>query len=940
MRKDKRSMNKLEQLREHGQSIWYDNIQRELIRDGGLAALVDKGVLGMTSNPTIFERAITRSDAYDLPLLRLALESDTPEQIYEALVMEDIRDAAEILRPVFDRTDGEDGYVSLEVRPTLADDTAGTIEEAKRLFSGIGAPNLMIKVPATEAGIPAIRALIGQGINVNVTLIFSPQNYREVAQAYIDGLEDLIARDGDPRSVSSVASFFVSRIDTAVDRLLDQKGKAELRGKAGIANSKVAYQIFREVFSGERWEKLMSQGARVQRPLWASTSTKDDRYPDTMYVDALIGPETVNTIPPATLDLFLDHGTISDSLLDEPAEAQSMLERLSTAGVDLAKVAADLQAQGVRAFTSSYTSLLSAIETKSSKLIRFRQALNPPAGDYEQVLQKSLEELKNESLLQRVWDHDYTLWKPDPKEITNRLGWLDLPTNMQGELARLHALADEVSEEGFTHAILLGMGGSSLAPDVFMRTFGAAAGYLQLTVLDSTHPDEIRAVLDSIPLAHTLFIVSTKSGKTVETLSLFRLMYNRVMALDGSNTAGSHFIGVTDPDSPLVKLAHEHGFRELFLNDPNIGGRYSALSFFGLVPAASIGADIDELLARARLAAVACDPALGIGGNPAASLGALMGELALAGKDKLTFVLDPELESFADWLEQLLAESTGKEGKGILPVAGEALLTPDRYRQDRLFAWIHARGSSHNAAEVEALRSSGQPVVEMQYEDKKDLGGLMFIWELATAIAGERLGINPFNQPNVEAAKIRAREMVAAYEKQGELPDEDPAAEFDGIKIFADGDISDLVKGLQSSMEVLHKFLEAAPDDAYIALQAYLQPGDETIAALQQLRTVIQRQTRRAVTLGIGPRFLHSTGQLHKGDAGHGMFVQFSDEKLEDLPIPRLAGSEESEISFGVLIDAQVRGDFQALRDRDRRVLRMRLSQPVPDKLKQLTDSF
>ncbi|MEJ2013496.1 MAG: hypothetical protein P8X64_14890 [Anaerolineales bacterium] len=581
-----------------------------------------------------------------------------------------------------------------------------------------------------------------------------------------------------------------------------------------------------------------------------------------------------------------------------------------------------------------------AIEAKSTKLLHMRQVLHLSVGDYEQVVRQALQEFEVENLLARIQDHDHTLWKPDPKEITNRLGWIDLPRNMQDELSRLHALADQVRQAGFTHAVLLGMGGSSLAPDVFMRTFGAKAGYLQLTVLDSTHPDEIREVLDSIPLEHTLFIVSTKSGKTVETLSLFRTMYNRVLALDLSDQPGSHFIGVTDPDSPLEKLADEYGFRELFLNDPNIGGRYSALSFFGLVPAALIGADINELLNRANLAAVACDPALGVAGNPAASLGALMGELALTGRDKLTFVLDPELESFADWLEQLLAESTGKEGKGILPVAGEALLPPDRYRQDRLFTWIHARGSSHAASGIEALRSSGQPIVEMYFDDREDLGGLMFIWELATAIAGERLGINPFNQPNVEAAKVRAREMVAAYEKEGKLPHEDPIAEYDGIKIFADDESNNSIKGQASATDALRRFLEAAPDDAYIALQAYLQPDDETLAALQQLRTLLQRLTRRAVTLGIGPRFLHSTGQLHKGDAGHGMFVQFSDEKLEDLPIPEKAGSDKSEITFGVLIDAQVRGDFQALRDRGRRVLRLRLSQPVHEKLSQLLGSF
>ena len=933
-------LDKLERLREHGQSIWYDNIQRLLIENGGLEELVAQGVRGLTSNPSIFERAIAGSDDYDLPLLRLALLEQSTLQIYEALVLEDIRDAAEILRPVYEDSQGLDGYVSLEVAPTLAHDTEGTIREAVHLFEAIGAPNVMIKVPATEEGIPAIADLIGQGINVNVTLIFGLSNYRQVANAYIEGLEHLIASGGDPKSVASVASFFVSRVDTMVDRTLDQKGIDGLRGKAGIANSKLAYQAFRALFSGDRWDELSVLGGRPQRPLWASTSTKDPRYPDTMYVEGLIGPETVNTVPPATLDHFIDHGEVAETLSADPEAAQAVLRQLEEAGVDMAEVTRTLQQEGVRAFTESYEKLLDAIAAKSRRLMQLRRGIKLEIGDSMEKVESAVSRFEADSTLRRIWDHDYTVWKPAPDEITNRLGWLDLPKNMRAELQRLRQFADQAVQDGFTHAVLLGMGGSSLAPDVFQRTFGTAPGFLQLTVLDSTHPDEIQQVMEEISFEHTLFIVSTKSGSTVETLSLFRTMFNRVQQLAGKEIAGSHFVGVTDPGSPLEAIARKLNFRDVFLNDPNIGGRYSALSFFGLVPAALIGLDLDKLLSRARSAEVVCHPDLPAAGNPAAQLGVLMGELALAGRDKLTLVIGSPLQSFADWLEQLLAESTGKEGKGILPVAGEALLSPDRYRQDRLFVWIRTPGDAEHASELELLRASDQPVVEMSFEDTYDLGALMFIWELATAIAGERMGINPFNQPNVESAKIRAREMVAAYEKSGKLPEETPVAEFDGVEVYAAETNSSDITHVKSTLAAVEAFLAEANEDAYVSLQAYLQPTEGTRRALQALRTNIQERTRRAVTLGFGPRFLHSTGQLHKGDAGHGMFIQVSGDKHTDIAIPEEAGSEESEITFGVLIDAQVRGDFQALIEGNRAVLRLHLSEPVEERLRQLAESF
>jgi transaldolase/glucose-6-phosphate isomerase len=600
-------MTKLHQLTDLGQAIWLDYIRRSFITSGDLQALIDEGLRGVTSNPTIFEKAIAGSTDYDDALYRLVEEGKTVEEIYEALVLDDIRRAADLLRPVYDQTDGADGYVSLEVSPTLAHDTKGTVVEARRFFAALDRPNVMIKVPATPAGIPAIEILIGEGINVNVTLMFSLAHYEAVAEAYIAGLEKLAADGGDLSKVASVASFFVSRVDTAVDRALEAIGTPQavaLQGKIAIANAKVAYARFKEVFSGQRWERLAAQGARVQRPLWASTSAKNPLYPDTLYVDGLIGPDTVNTVPPATLNAFRDHGTVALTLEAGLEEARAQLAQL---GADLDAITQKLQDDGVAAFAKSFESLMATIAEKREQLLVGWQYQTASLGSYQAVVDDALAELRNNRGMARIWAHDHTVWKPEPTEITNRLGWLHTAEVMLENVPRLEDLAEAVRADGYTHALLLGMGGSSLAPEVFRKTFGVKEGYLDLAVLDSTDPGAVLGHAERLDLACTLFIVATKSGTTVETLSFFKFFYNRVAATVGADRAGEHFIAITDPGSKLADLAQRYGFRTTFLNDPNIGGRYSALSYFGLVPAVLVGVDVGRLLDRALAVASGCE---------------------------------------------------------------------------------------------------------------------------------------------------------------------------------------------------------------------------------------------------------------------------------------------------------------------------------------------
>jgi transaldolase/glucose-6-phosphate isomerase len=900
-------VSKLDTLAQLGQAVWLDYIRRAFIDSGELQALVEEGLRGVTSNPTIFEKAIAGSADYDQDLKRLVAEGKPIAEVYEALVLEDIARAADILRPVYERTGGLDGYVSLEVSPALAHATEATVAEGKRLFESLGRPNVMIKVPATSQGIPAIRRLIGAGINVNVTLLFSVGHYEAVAEAYLGGLETLASSGGDLARVASVASFFVSRVDTAVDTILAELGEEQLQGTIAVANAKVAYNRFTELFSGPRWESLAEQGARVQRVLWASTGTKNPLYSDTLYVDELIGEHTVNTMPPGTLNAFRDHGSAALAVQAGLPEARSHLERLGELGVELEAITQKLQDDGVASFSSSFENLMASIAEKRQRLSSGWRGLQESLGAYQAPFDRGLAETVEQGIIGRIWHHDHSVWKPEPTEITNRLGWLHSAGTVGEDLSPLTGFVEQLRGEGYRQALLLGMGGSSLAPEVFSQTFGTQEGYLELSILDSTDPQAVLAAAEALDLSRTLFLVSTKSGGTVETLSFFKFFYNRVAAAVGGHKAGEHFVAITDPGSKLADLAKEYGFRATFLNDPNIGGRYSALSYFGLVPAALIGMDVQLLLDRALEASSnseSCNCPRD-GDNLGGRLGVILGELAKAGRDKLTIHTSEALRSFGDWVEQLIAESTGKEGRGIVPIIGEPLGPPEVYGSDRLFVYLAVEGQDGQAAALSELEQAGHPVVRLNLKDLYDLGGQFFLWELATAVAGYRLGINPFDQPNVESAKIKAREMVAAFQSSGTLPQDEAAP---------------------PRAEELQRFLsQSAPGD-YVALQAYLQPTQATTAALQQLRGKLRDRLKVATTLGYGPRFLHSTGQLHKGDGGRGLFVQFTCDAPKDVAIPDTAGSADSSISFGTLKTAQALGDKAALADNGRRVIRFHLS--------------
>jgi glucose-6-phosphate isomerase len=552
---------------------------------------------------------------------------------------------------------------------------------------------------------------------------------------------------------------------------------------------------------------------------------------------------------------------------------------------------------------------------------------------YSDYFDKTFKELKSKRIVERIWEKDYTVWSNDPAEITNRLGWLFSPEATRKSLDEINEFAEEIKKEGFAKILLLGMGGSSLAPEVFSLTFGSKKGHPELFVLDSTDPDAVYEFDKNLSGEKTLFIVSTKSGGTVETFSFMKYFYNRTLSRIGKEETGKRFIAITDPGSGLEKTAKELNFRKIFLNDPDIGGRYSALSLFGIVPAALIGVDTDELLKRAS----ACS-ALSKGSDSAAGkLGSAIGELANRGRDKLTFIISPAITYFGAWIEQLIAESTGKNGKGILPVDGESLLPPEFYSDDRVFVHIHLKDDNNDSEKIKMLSEAGHPVIEIILNDVYDLGEQFFLWEMATSVAGWRLGIQPFDQPNVESAKVLARHIVKEFNEKGKLPEINPAITDKNISVYGDINGNSIEQALINFLGTVN--LIQKPGN-YISLQAYLKPDNETTSALQELRTSIQKKYKAAVTTGYGPRFLHSTGQLHKGDAGNGIFIQFISSSQNDLPIPDNPGEDNSSISFGVLKKAQALGDGQALLDNNRKVLLFNFTGDVITGIKRLTKAL
>jgi transaldolase/glucose-6-phosphate isomerase len=927
-------MNPLKQLEACGQSPWLDFLKRSLIETGQLKTLIERdGVKGITSNPSIFEKAIGESDEYKEALKQFQAQGDHGiSGIYEHLAIADIQAAADVLRPVYDKTQGRDGYISLECSPYLANDTDATIVEAQRLWKAVDRANLMVKVPATPAGIPAVRHLIGRGLNINITLLFAVSVYEQVVEAYIAGLEELQKAGGDVSKTGSVASIFVSRIDSSVDKRLDKLGDKKtagrLRGKAGIANAKVAYARYQALFAGPRWDSLAAAGARTQRLLWASTSTKSPNYKDTMYVEALIGRDTVDTIPPATMDAFRDHGKAEPDALEQDVQgARATLAALDNSGISLKQVTDELVVEGVQQFADSFDKLFGVIANQRRVLQdgeRVRQEIRLGSSEIKAAVDAEMEAWRAGGRIRRLWAGDISLWSGTDEN--KWLGWLGIVEQELADVARLNNFAKDVKQKAFSDVVLLGMGGSSLGPEVFGDTFGRQAGWPRFHMLDSTDPAQITSIDGAVNLAKTMFIVSSKSGSTLEPNIFLDYFLDRVAKLRGKEKVGEHFVAVTDPGSSLDRRAQKLGFAHVFHGVPSIGGRYSVLSKFGLVPAAAMGLDVKRLLETTQPMQRACAADVPPSENPGVQLGIAMGVAAARfGRDKVTIIASPGIADLGAWLEQLLAESTGKQERGLIPLADEPLATPNRYGSDRFFAYLELE-RQHDPSQrdaVAALEKAGHPVVRIGVKDAWHIGQEFFRWEIATAVAGSIIGINPFNQPDVEASKDKTRALTDDYEKSHRLPDETPVFRENGIALYADPRNAAAL-GRHNSLTGYLKSHFAQVDAGgtsgdYAVLLAYIERNDPHTRVLTAIRARIRDKTRAATCLGFGPRFQHSTGQAYKGGPNTGVFLQITCDDRKEIDVPGHA------YGFGVVKAAQARGDLGVLVERGRRALRVHL---------------
>jgi transaldolase/glucose-6-phosphate isomerase len=945
--------NPLKALLGFGQSVWLDYIRRSLISTGELKRLIEEdGLRGVTSNPSIFEKAITGSTDYTQTLEELEKRKDLDAKaIFDILAVKDIQEATDTFKQVYEETKRRDGYVSLEVSPYLAHKTQETLDEARRLWKLVGRPNTMIKVPGTKEGIPAFQQLISEGININVTLLFAQDVYERVAEAYIAGLEEFAKKGGDLSRMASVASFFVSRIDTLIDSQLEDKIKKttdpaqqqklpKLKGKVAIANAKLAYQSYKKIFSGPRWAALAARGAQTQRVLWASTSTKDPSFPDTYYVAELIGPDTVDTIPPATFDAFRDHGKPRASLEEDIPAARETMETLAQVGISMKEATDKLTEDGVKLFADAFDKLLAAVSKRTQKAApsAANNLTYQLPEDLGQNVKATLEDWKKNNKVKRLWARDASLWTN--KDEANWLGWLGIVEEQIAHDADFKKIAGEIHKEGFTHLVLLGMGGSSLCVEVFGKTFGKIDGYPEVHILDSTDPAQIRTLESKIDIAKTIFIVASKSGTTLEPNIFEQYFYEKVKQAVGPAEAGKRFIATTDPGSQMQKVAETLSFRRVFYGVPNIGGRYSALSNFGMIPAAIQGLDVPKFLDRAEEMVHACASVVPADENPGVILGSILGTLQKSGRDKITIFASPGISDLGAWLEQLLAESTGKEGKGLIPVDRESIGAPEVYGKDRVFAYVRLEDGADpkQDAGISTLEKAGQPVVRMQVANNYELGQEFFRWEIATAVAGSIIGINAFNQPDVEASKIETRKLTDEYEKTGSLPQETPFYEEKGVKLYSDDKNAAALKQAAGKDATLTAYLRAHVDRLkagdYFAVLAYIERNEPNRTQLQSIRESVRDKKRVATCLGFGPRFLHSTGQAYKGGPNTGVFLQITCDDAADLPVPG------KKYTFGIVKAAQARGDFNVLTERGRRALRAHLTGDLAAGLKTLQQAI
>ncbi|MCA9932785.1 MAG: bifunctional transaldolase/phosoglucose isomerase [Ardenticatenaceae bacterium] len=910
-------MTPLQALNASGQSVWLNYLRRAFMESGELGNLLEEGIGGITSTPVLFAKAISHSRDYDAELLRLLREGMPAPEIHEALVVDDMQRAADCLHPVHEASDGLDGYVSVELNPALAHDAVGTGAAARRLLRAVDRVNAMIEIPATPEGIDALRDLTSDGISVNVTHVFSIAAYEQAAAAYMDGLDEFFTTHGAWRiAPSSVVSFSLSRIDRVVDAELVRLEQGLLLGQAAISLAKVVYGRYQTLFSGPHWEKLARHGARSLRLKWTRTTPRSFDYDPLHYVTALIGPDTVMTFSPVTLNQFRQQGIVAPTLLDERDKAHNYLQALAGLGIDLEAIAAQLQQESLTDFTRQFQALIRSVMIKQEQLQNEWLRLDMKLGAQETAVNQNLFTLCRTRAACRMWAHDQTLWQPIPD--SDQLGWLHLVETMQENLGMLASFVRDVHEAGLHSVVVMGVGGAGLAAKTLGQLCHTTDG-LPLHVLTTTHPHTIRRVSRQIDPTRTLFIVADKAGEIFDTQALFKHFYNLVGNVVGADRVGWQFVAITDSGSTLHTLANDLRFRRVFLNDPHMVEAYSPLSYFGLVPAALAGVNLSALLDHAL--AMVCNGSscncADTGDNVGLQLGAALVALANAGRDKLTLITSPALAAFAPWWEYLLAVSLGKQGQSLVPIVGEPLGAPAVYGDDRTFVYLHLEGDEP-VPQVAALQAAGHPLLTLHWQDVDEVGGQFFVWQMATAVAAHLLHINPFTQPDVAQTQQRIHDLLTLYQRQGRLP---PG------------------KAAPINRQSLDIFLNSVQPGDYVAIQAFMPQTAEHDAILQSFRTCL-RERYIATTVAYGPDYLHTTDQLYQGGRRNGHFLQLTQPlPLEDVHIPDEAGESAATLSFGVLTMAQALADGQALAQNWRHMMRFHLTQGAMEDLRPLLDA-
>jgi transaldolase/glucose-6-phosphate isomerase len=936
--------------------LWFHNINRAMLQSGELKNLAEQfGLAGFATDPALLERAVGEGTAYDDAICE-ATEAD-PVRIFDALLIEDIQAATDALHVVYEQTGKAAGYVSFDLPPL--DSPVMRLAEARRVFAAVNRPNVMVKLPGKLTDLTVIEEALYAGVNVHVTMVYSIQNYVSLAQGYISALERRLFAGLPVDNIVSVVGFGLSSVDQVVNRHLQNSIRAAqsradftrvtandiLLGKVAIANARTTYRRFRDLFYGDRFANLRAAGARPQKLLWTDLNSTSAASPLT-YLDAMRATErdsafSVNHGVLAALKARHEtgeHPPAPDG--DNPID---ILNRLDDVGVDLDRIGRQLQSDHEEAHAESYRRLFMRVEGKRDLLVSgFMGRQRMILGIHREAVESELQRLRALKVITRTWAHDPAIWTDDEAHaeiIRARLGWLTIANDERIDRAALRDLRHQAHTAVWAHVVLLGMGGASLSAEVLFRVFGQQAGYPGLIVLDTTHPAAITDVERAIDLRRTVFITASKTGTTLETLCLMRYFYDKA-------GDGSRFIAITDPGSPLEAEARDKNFQHIFLNPADIGGRYSALTYFGMVPAALCGLDFEKIMDRAAEMQAANSPNVMGLNHPGLWLGTVLGVLAKPEhrRDKVTIFTTPELAGFGDWAEQLIAESTGKNGRGIVPISGATVGLPHDYDDDRIF--VHLRiaespdhtlpdGTPDRDREEEldrgmlALQQAGHPVVTLELRDQYDIGAEFFRWQFAASTVGMISRVNPFDEPNVAESKTNTARLLEIYQRTQALPAlHNPAVIEDEVALYADEPLTLILNELcdQHDYEatplegMVAAFLGMARSGEYIAIQAYLPPRPEYADILGYLRRRVRHTFRRAVMVNFGPRYLHATGQLHKGGPNNAVFVQLTMAEAHDLPVPGAA------YSFGTLKQAQAQGDYEALRARGRRVIRLHFS--------------